>query len=104
MINFVNKGVRVMLDNGKIVLLRNKGIDENDIQNIVSYNESTGEVIFNDGRKRTLTEIVERCMGYFRPVDQWNIGKRQEHKDRKYFNQKEAFAKCVNTINTLVAE
>ncbi|MFW9871967.1 MAG: anaerobic ribonucleoside-triphosphate reductase [Candidatus Thorarchaeota archaeon] len=31
-------------------------------------------------------EIYSRPCGYFRPVDQWNRGKQQEFKDRKYYN------------------
>ena len=31
-------------------------------------------------------EIYSRIVGYFRPVAQWNIGKRQEFNDRKNFN------------------
>jgi ribonucleoside-triphosphate reductase len=34
------------------------------------------------GRK---CEIWSRSVGYFRPVAQWNVGKRQEFKDRKTF-------------------
>ena len=29
---------------------------------------------------------LEGVMGYFRPVSDWNIGKKQEFKDRKYFS------------------
>ena len=28
-------------------------------------------------------EIFSRCVGYYRPVDQWNKGKRAEFEDRK---------------------
>jgi ribonucleoside-triphosphate reductase len=31
-------------------------------------------------------EIWSRPCGYFRPVANWNIGKKQEFKDRKVFN------------------
>jgi ribonucleoside-triphosphate reductase len=30
-------------------------------------------------------EIYSRIVGYFRPISQWNIGKRQEFNDRKNF-------------------
>ncbi|MFP4498503.1 MAG: ribonucleoside triphosphate reductase [Vulcanimicrobiota bacterium] len=33
----------------------------------------------------TETEVWSRVMGYFRPVNQWNKGKRSEFKDRKVF-------------------
>jgi len=28
------------------------------------------------------TEVYSRIVGYFRPVENWNVGKRQEFKDR----------------------
>jgi len=30
-------------------------------------------------------EIYSRCVGYLRPISQWNCGKQQEFKDRKTF-------------------
>ena len=38
--------------------------------------------------KRQKCEIYTRIVGYLRPVDQWNPGKRAELKDRKMFNIK----------------
>lgn len=32
------------------------------------------------------TEVFSRCCGYFRPVKNWNKGKREEFKDRKMFD------------------
>lgn len=40
-------------------------------------------------KNRTECEIYSRVVGYMRPVSQWNIGKRQEFKDRKMFKIKE---------------
>ena len=37
--------------------------------------------------KRTLCEIFSRVMGYLRPVSQYNIGKKQEFADRKWFKE-----------------
>lgn len=37
---------------------------------------------------RTKTEIYSRVVGYLRPVNQWNKGKRQEFQDRTNFKQK----------------
>ena len=31
------------------------------------------------------TEVYSRIVGYFRPVQQWNVGKRQEYRMRKTF-------------------
>ena len=32
------------------------------------------------------TEIYSRVCGYFRPVKNWNAGKREEFKDRKFYS------------------
>lgn len=34
------------------------------------------------------TEVYSRVCGFFRPVDQWNKGKREEYKDRVTFKEK----------------
>lgn len=39
--------------------------------------------------ERTRCEVWSRVMGYHRPVRGWNIGKKQEFQDRKYFKVKE---------------
>lgn len=39
--------------------------------------------------QRQLCEVYSRVVGYIRPISQWNIGKKQEHKDRKFFEIKE---------------
>ena len=33
------------------------------------------------------TEVYSRIVGYFRPVVNWNQGKKQEFEDRKTYNQ-----------------
>lgn len=38
--------------------------------------------------KRTKCEIYTRVMGYFRPISQFNIGKKSEHKERIHFEEK----------------
>lgn len=35
--------------------------------------------------KGTITEVYSRIVGYFRAVDSWNKGKREEYGDRKVF-------------------
>ena len=37
---------------------------------------------------RTKCEIRTRCMGYYRPVSQFNIGKKSEFYSRNYFKEK----------------
>lgn len=38
--------------------------------------------------ERTKCEVWSRVMGYHRPIQSYNIGKKQEFKDRKYFTEK----------------
>jgi hypothetical protein len=38
-----------------------------------------------DNNERTRCEVWTRAMGYHRPVDCFNPGKRSEHRDRTYF-------------------
>lgn len=35
--------------------------------------------------QRQRTEVYSRIVGYIRPLQQWNVGKVQEFKDRKFF-------------------
>lgn len=37
--------------------------------------------------ERQRCEVWTRVMGYHRPYQSFNIGKKQEFKDRKYFNE-----------------
>lgn len=45
--------------------------------------------------KKIPTEVYSRVVGYYRPVSQWNRGKKEEYKDRKelkissFFTEKE---------------
>ncbi|MBD3808602.1 MAG: hypothetical protein IE880_07795 [Epsilonproteobacteria bacterium] len=39
--------------------------------------------------KRTKCIVYTRVMGYHRPIESFNIGKKGEHKQRKYFLKKE---------------
>ena len=38
------------------------------------------------GRK---CEVYSRCVGYLRPISQWNPGKKQEFKDRTVYKMEE---------------
>jgi len=39
-------------------------------------------------KMRTECEVYSRVVGYLRPVNQWNLGKKQEFDDRKVFEIK----------------
>ena len=38
--------------------------------------------------ERTRVEVYTRVMGYHRPVTWFNLGKQQEHRDRKFFTER----------------
>ena len=42
------------------------------------------------------TKVWTRVMGYFRPVDSFNIGKQGEHKERKHFTEEKVEAHIAN--------
>jgi hypothetical protein len=44
------------------------------------------EIVVHD-EERQPCECWTRVMGYFRPVSDWNIGKRGEHAERKYLTE-----------------
>jgi ribonucleoside-triphosphate reductase len=41
------------------------------------------------GQKRIPVEVYSRVVGYFRPVNQWNKGKKEEFSERNEFDPKE---------------
>ena len=43
-----------------------------------------------DNQERTKCLVYTRVMGYHRPVESFNIGKKGEHKQRTYFKQEPA--------------
>lgn len=49
------------------------------------------DIFFNangEAIKRTKCEIYTRVMGYYRPVSQFNNGKKSEFYSRKYFDER----------------
>jgi anaerobic ribonucleoside-triphosphate reductase len=50
-------------------------------ENIVDRNEVSKEKVIAIG-----AEVYSRVVGYYRPVANWNDGKREEFKDRKYLS------------------
>jgi anaerobic ribonucleoside-triphosphate reductase len=52
--------------------------------------EKNKDLVLEDGKvvpekQRTRCEIYSRCVGYLRPVQHWNAGKKQEFIERKTF-------------------
>lgn len=46
--------------------------------------------------ERQPCEVWTRVMGYFRPVSEFNIGKKSEYAERKCFSEKKAMNKCLD--------
>lgn len=36
------------------------------------------------------TEVYSRIVGYFRPVRNWNVGKKEEFRDRKEYDEEKS--------------
>jgi anaerobic ribonucleoside-triphosphate reductase len=49
-----------------------------------------GELISIPDSERQPCEIWTRVMGYYRPVQDWNFGKKSEHAERKWFHESSA--------------
>jgi anaerobic ribonucleoside-triphosphate reductase len=48
---------------------------------------SDEEILKQNNKERQECEVYTRCMGYFRPVSQYNIGKKSEFEERKWFTE-----------------
>jgi hypothetical protein len=47
-------------------------------------------------------EVYSRVVGYFRPITNWNDGKKQEFFDRKMFSEKDSLNTKVELITPQV--
>lgn len=57
---------------------------------------TNSEILESLQEKRTKCTVWSRVMGYHRPVEGFNIGKKGEHKERVFFEQNfNALKKCV---------
>lgn len=57
-------------------------------------NETHDAQIFLDDSERQLCEVWTRVMGYHRPVASFNIGKKAEHRQRRFFRDGETQKTC----------
>ena len=61
------------------------------MSNNKAYND---EEVLPEGACGEHCEVWSRPCGYYRPVKNWNHGKKEEFKDRKTFNAKQAGCSC----------
>jgi len=54
--------------------------------------------------KKVPCEIYSRVVGYFRPVQNWNAGKREEFKDRLEYDQQKAMKKAEKILLQVSSE
>ena len=54
---------------------------------MVIFSESIPNVLNAEEGKKQKTTVFSRIVGYLRPVEQWNEGKREEFKQRKIFDR-----------------
>lgn len=54
--------------------------------------------------ERQACEIWTRVMGYFRPVDAFNVGKKSEYAERVCFSEKKAVERFAGASKTQAAE
>lgn len=71
-----------MLNEFEKAVLKNNGISEDDVEGV----STTYVVKMKDGTEHQLVECYSRVMGYYRPMSEYNVGKRQEHADRVLFS------------------
>lgn len=70
-----------MLSEFAKAVLKTHNINEEDVDEV----SDNLVVTFKDGTKHQIVECWSRVMGYYRPMSEYNVGKRQEHADRKLF-------------------
>ena len=53
---------------------------------MMTNNKDRYEIKLEDNERQEC-EVWVRCMGYYRPVSQFNNGKQSEYKERKWFTE-----------------
>ncbi len=71
-------------------VLKNHRINEEDVESV----DNNLVVTFKDGSQQQICEVWSRVMGYYRPMSEYNVGKRQEHADRLLFAEDKAVCSC----------
>lgn len=79
-----------MLSEFAQAVLKNNKIEEDNVESV----DNNLIITFKDGSKQQIVECWSRCMGYYRPMSEYNIGKRQEHADRTLFEEPKELDTC----------
>lgn len=70
-------------------ILKSKGINP-DLVDSADLTPDVMMIKMKNGDVHRLTEVWSRVMGYFRPFQDFNVGKKSEFKERKYFSESKA--------------
>ena len=57
---------------------------------------TNSEILESQQEKRTKCVIYSRVMGYHRPVEGFNVGKKGEHKERAFFEENKLNERIAN--------
>lgn len=78
-----------MLNNMEKGLIKAKGINP-DLVESADMSANVQLVKMKDGSEHRLCEVWSRCMGYLRPYQDYNVGKKSEFDTRKNFEESKA--------------
>lgn len=53
------------------------------------------KILKENNDQRSKCTVYTRVMGYHRPVESFNIGKKAEHNERTYFLEEQEVKQCV---------
>ena len=67
--------------------LKQHRLSDEEIANVESIDIDKRTVSFKDGTEKQMVECWTRCMGYFRPVSDFNKGKQSEFAERVWFRE-----------------
>ena len=79
-----------MLGEFELSVLKSNKIDPDQVASV----DASMIVTMKDGTKQQICEVWSRCMGYYRPMSEYNVGKRQEHEDRQLFVEEKSGCSC----------
>lgn len=78
-----------MLSNMEKGLIKAKGINP-DLVESADMSADAQLIKMKDGSEHRLCEVWSRCMGYLRPYQDYNVGKKSEFDTRKNFVESKA--------------
>lgn len=83
-------GKKIIMDGDKMTNGKLLGFDTENDKSDLTYIVKCNECFEKDPTLRNYKEceVYSRVVGYLRPVQQWNISKQEEFKERKTYKEK----------------